>query len=751
MSRVIRQPQRFALAAWVCLSLAGVATAQEDNPPPATDAAAPAEPVTNLPVNGSLLAKEPQTPVEFVEASLLMLDLARPELCKAYLDKLLAQNPDEATLLEIREHFGPAPLARLGNLKELRPQSTKLLDAINAASKSALSDPARLTSLILQLASDDGAERATAHEALRSAGETAVPGVLAALATPDQAALHQELLQILVEMGPLAIPPLLGGLEAPDTMFRAQSITALGHLRAKEAVRLLWYPAVAPEVPTAESAAALVALARILDVPAVRARSIATGGAVDELRRVTRELFKDRLVPVEAEDPQEVWGWDAEKNAVVPLTLTPEQARDRLAERLGAQLIALSPERRDIQTLQLAILLARDGQALLKGAPLPKGAGTVADTALSVGAERVGDALALALDDRRGEAALAALAILERIATVNDISALSSTRESPIVRALNAPDRRVQFAAARTVLQIDPKEQFPESSRVVEILVRALAGENERKAVIVHPSAERGSLLSGQMSELGFNPLLFNAGSAGFKETVARNDVAVVVLHANVIRWALSETLANLRADSRSRGIPVLLVGDERTAPALRKLGSRYEKVAVVNETQTAADLQLQAKPFFRGINVDELSEQERLSQRNEALLWLDHLANTRRLTVFPIERAEKNVLSLLREPELVATALGLVGEIPTEACQRALADMALLDSQTVENRALASRKLAFHIQRFGLLAATEQVNALEVAWANEASPDLRDALGAVIGSLKPDAVLAGKRLKSAK
>jgi hypothetical protein len=422
-----------------------------------------------------------------------------------------------------------------------------------------------------------------------------------------------------------------------------------------------------------------------------------------------------------------------------------------LAERLGAQLIALSPERRDIQTLQLAILLARDGQALLKGAPLPKGAGTVADTALSVGAERVGDALALALDDRRGEAALAALAILERIATVNDISALSSTRESPIVRALNAPDRRVQFAAARTVLQIDPKEQFPESSRVVEILVRALAGENERKAVIVHPSAERGSLLSGQMSELGFNPLLFNAGSAGFKETVARNDVAVVVLHANVIRWALSETLANLRADSRSRGIPVLLVGDERTAPALRKLGSRYEKVAVVNETQTAADLQLQAKPFFRGINVDELSEQERLSQRNEALLWLDHLANTRRLTVFPIERAEKNVLSLLREPELVATALGLVGEIPTEACQRALADMALLDSQTVENRALASRKLAFHIQRFGLLAATEQVNALEVAWANEASPDLRDALGAVIGSLKPDAVLAGKRLKSAK
>lgn len=751
MSRVIRQPQRFALAAWLCIALTGSAPAQDDPPPAADPAAEPAAPATDLPVNGSLLAKEPTTPIEYVDAALLMLDLARPQLCKAYLDKFLATSPDEATLLEVRDHFGPGPLARLGNLKELRPQSTTLLDQINAASKSALSDPTRLDNLIAQLGQADEAERATAHEALRSAAETAVPGILAALADPNKAPLHQELLQILVEMGELAVPPLLGGLEAPDTMFRSQAMTALGHLRAREAVRLLWYPAVAPEVPTAESASALVALARILDVPAVKARSLAMTGAVEELLKVTRELFRDPLVPVEAADPQVVWGWDETRNAVVPLNLTPEQLRDRLAERLGGQLVALSPERRDIQTLRLAILLARDGQALLKGAPLPKGPGTVADTAQSVGAERVGDALGMALDDRRGEAALAALAILERIAAVEDIAGLSAKRESPIIRALNTPDRRVQFAAARTILQIDPPEQFPESSRVVEILVRALAAENELKAVIVHPSAEKGTRFSGQMSELGFNPLLFNAGTAGFKEVVARNDVAVVVLHANMIRWPVSETLANLRADSRSQGIPVLLVGDERTAPALRNLGARYEKVSVVNETQTAADLELQARPFFRGIRDDELSEQERLSQRNEALLWLDHLASTRRNKVFPIERAEKNLLSLLNEPELVATGLGLVGEIPTEACQLALADMALQESQTVENRALASRKLAFHIQRFGLLATPAQVQSLEAAWANEAQPELRDALGAVIGSLKPDAILTGKRLKSAK
>jgi HEAT repeat protein len=750
MSRVIRQPQRFALAACLCISLAGTVPAQEDNPAGA-DPAGEAAPTIDVPINGSLLAKEPSTPIEYVDAALLMIDLARPQLSKAYLGKLLSSNPDDATLLEIRDHFGPGPLARLGNLKELRPESTTLLDKINAASKVALSDPDRLSKLIAQLASEDESQRATAHEALRSAAETAVPGILAALADANRSPLHQELLQILVEMGDLAVPPLLGGLEAPDTMFRSQAITALGHLRAQQAVRLLWYPAVAPEVPTAESASALVALARILDVPAVKARSLAMTGAVEELHKVTRELFRDRLVPVEDADPQIVWGWDEAQSAVVPLNLTPEQLRDRLAERLGQQLLALAPERRDVQTLQLAILLARDGQSLLKGAGLPKGAGTVADTAQSVGAERVGDALALALDEHRGEAALAALAILERIATVGDIAGPSSTRESPVVRALNAPDRRVQFAAARTILQIDPSEQFPESSRVVEILVRALAGENELKAVIVHPSAEKGTRFSGQMSELGFNPLLFNAGTAGFKEVVARNDVAVVVLHANMIRWPVSETLANLRADSRSKGIPVILVGDERTAPALRKLGSRYDKVTVVNETQTAADLELQAKPMFRGIRNDELTESERLSQRNEALLWLDHLANTRRYKVFPIERAEKNLLTLLNEPELVATGLGLVGEIPSEACQQALADMALQESQTPENRVLASRKLAFHIQRFGLLATNEQISGLEAAWANEATPELRDALGSVIGSLKPDAILAGKRLKSAR
>ena len=59
----------------------------------------------------------------------------------------------------------------------------------------------------------------------------------------------------------------------------------------------------------------------------------------------------------------------------------------------------------------------------------------------------------------------------------------------------------------------------------------------------------------------------------------------------------------------------------------------------------------------------------------------------------------------------------------------------------------MAAIKLAF--QRFGLVLNQGTIDNVHKVWQNDREgAELRTAVGSVIGSLKPDATLAGKRLK---
>ncbi len=760
MSRDVRRWAVSALggaccAALLTLPLAPRVVGQDDAatvsaPESETGAGMPPGDGEPLKATGSLLAKEPETPAELFDAVLLMLDLGKVDLAKLYLAKLVEAAPDDATLLELRDQFGPGAIARIARLQELRPQGAELADKINTASAAALADPARLAALVDQLGKDDANDQAVAFESLRNAGAIAVPGILAALNDEGRGGVHQQLLQILVEMGDVAVPPLLGALESPSSTMRSHAATALGYLKARSALPLLTYPAVGDDVPPGERAIAVVSVARILGVPSVQARDRLAAGPVNQLLADARAFLQGRQ-SLEADELGDIvsWGWDEAAGGVVKLDLPPEQANDRIAIRLARQAFLLSPERIDAQTMYLLSLLVQHASQSQATGALAKGPLSPTDIGLTVGPTLLSRTLRLALETRRGEAAVAALRLLGRTASSAEIG--RDTSDSPILAALNAPDPRIQFAAARTILQIDPREQFPQSSRVVEILVRALAGEDVRKAVIVHPSGERGTQLAGQLGELGFNPLLVSTGKAAFRTAADRQDVSVVVIHANSVRWAASETVANLRADSRTAGIPILLVGGVAAKPALERLAGKYTQIAAVNEAQTSADIELQGKEFFRGLNREGLSNEERTTYRTEAAEWLRHLATTGRTRVFPIDRAEYRLQELLNEPDLILVAIDVLGEIPSEGSQAALARIVLDPTADPANRESAALTLAFHIQRFGLLLTTEQTKEVETAWANEQEPELRTALGTVVGVLKPDSALASERLKSAR
>ena len=164
VERMLNFSGRFSLWAFVIWGVLGGAERISAQPP-----AAPMP----MPEESPLLI-EPESPEEAIEAAVLMQRLARPGLAKRYINQFLNANPDEATLLKIRDKYGPAIFLKMATDRDLQPESKTLYDKITAAFRKRAANPQRINKLIQDLTGSPR-ERAVAIASLRSAGPVVVP------------------------------------------------------------------------------------------------------------------------------------------------------------------------------------------------------------------------------------------------------------------------------------------------------------------------------------------------------------------------------------------------------------------------------------------------------------------------------------------------------------------------------------------------------------------------------------------------
>ena len=734
-----------------CLLAAPMIVQAQDDAAPAEPAAeGAADPAAPLPVDPSRtpLAADPKTPEELFEATLMMVDLARLDLAEIYLNKLISETLDDELLLALREKFGAAAFLKLANVKRLNPSAEKLLDLSNTAAIKQANDPERIARLIGDLGGDPE-QHAVAAAELTSLGAAVVPGLLAVLADPAKADKHEVVMEAILLIRERAIPPLIGALTAPDGTFRSHVITLLGQLQASAAVPYLWHPAQAPEETEDVRLAARHALANILGATPETIGRLATEGTVARMLESAREHFRNAY-PWKADDAGKVslWWWNDQQGTVVPRSLSPEEASDVVGLRLAREALALAPQLRSTQVVYLELLLAADARRAGFDRPLPVGPGTAHDTALAAGSDVALDVLAEAVKSQRPAVAVAALKVFSQIGTLAQLQ-LGASQKSVVVAALDHTDPRVQFAAASAILQIDPTTPFRGAVRVVDVLKRALMAEGRAHAIIGEVSPDRGAMIGGILREMGYEPLVMNSGREAFAAAAARSDVELVVLHPNIIRWPLSETLANLRGDSRTANIPIVIHGPSSLAQKLERKSQNFRLVAYSSAAETTSDFDRQLAPLLRLVKSNSMSAQERRAQRVAAAAWFAHIAQGRRTRIFDIKLAEPELANLLIDEDVAQYGLEGLGEIPTQSSQQRLAEVVLDIQAPLDLRRSAAYKLAFHIQRFGLLLPKSAIDGLHKIWEGNREPaELRTAVGSVIGSLKPDGNLAGKRLK---
>lgn len=694
---------------------------------------------------GGVLATEPKSPVEQFDAAVTMLKLSRPELARQYLAALLAGNPDDATLFAIRDKHGTGTLVQMSRMEELQPESLTLLELLNTAAQNQLADPAFQASLLRDL-NGSLRQRETAIDTLQALGEQAPPlliGRIAAGATGNE---EVQLMQALLRLGSIAEAPLTAALYSSNAHLQNVAADLLGRMEAKSAALPLAVLAFDAQTPASLKDAARTALARIQYGGPQFVHQVTNLRLLERLKHEASACLSQRAETAVGEDGLvALWTWSDAAGTVMLSRVSQTSLHLQRGEEWSRGAVRLSPEDAEAQALLLAHLLWRDVQTAGWGQPTPNGPGTAHNVALTLAPQVVERTLRLALEQNNPAATIGALSVLAH--TGSRSSLLSAG--SPLLAALDAPESRLQFAAAETILQLDPQQPFAGAGRVVEVLVRALSGEHLPKTVVIDPNTDRGAALAGLISTLGYVPGLASTGQQGFEMATQQGNVELAVLHLNTVRWDLSQTLANLRADPRTRRIPIAVYGPPELRGATYPKLQPYQLVGYIDDGSDAGTLRQQLTPLLAARAVPELTEAQRIAQVSAAAYWLRHIAEGQRTGVFPLQGAESALLKAADQTAIARDVLIALGSIGKPAVQQRMADVALSAGLSVETRRAAIVQLAFHLQKFGRMVSNETAQRVGSAYQNESSAELKTLWAAVVGALRPDPQGAGGVLLS--
>ncbi|MFG0240125.1 MAG: hypothetical protein ACF8CY_03585, partial [Gimesia chilikensis] len=210
----------------------------------------------------------------------------------------------------------------------------------------------------------------------------------------------------------------------------------------------------------------------------------------------------------------------------------------------------------------------------------------------------------------------------------------------------------------------------------------------------------------------------------------------------------LSQTIANLRADSRTANIPIVIYGPLRLQNKIEYSTRYYPLVKYMVESENTDDIGSQLKPFLEGLKTPELTGELRSEYRAAALYWLSHIASSQRTNIYDLKQAEQPLLDLVSDRSLASNALITLGGIPTRTAQEDLVQVITTPTYEADVREIAALQLAFHIQKFGLMIDTMQISAVQKAYQAAKDPKLNTALASVMGTLMPDSKVVGERLQ---
>ncbi len=678
---------------------------------------------------------DPQTPAEQLRAVQTLLNLRQAATAAEYIDKIIARNPDEPTMISLYREFGPAFFIRLARESALGDQAAPFARKVLETQRQAATDPARIRSLVEQLQNSEPEIRSAAVSGLRDAGSAAVAELLPVLARSYGTDTQLYLEWGMRLLGSNAIGPLMGALQSPDLDLRAAAMRSLGQLDAEQSIPFLIRPSVDPGEEPAIQSAAGAALSELLGkVPDI-------DQATRYLSTTARQWFREGLPRNltgggSGDGLTTVWSWDNETRTPKSGKLPTSAATAHFAAWLAADLYRLQPDNIKYEQLFIATQLAAG--KLLGGldVPLAESQPALFQRLAQLPASQFEAVLDSEL--RHNEAAaMGAAEMLGEVATAEILSSYGGAHR-PLALALRHVDPRVRFAAVEAIVKLDPVESYPGAADFMRQLAFFARTEGKRRILIVHPRATEAESLAGMASSWGFAADAVGTGRDALKRVLESPDYEVILISDAVQLW--TELLQQLRRDPRTGRIAVGLIVRGPAMTRAKQL-ARGDPLTVAYPLPRDPDmLGIVVQRALNQETISRTSPQTRLAHGRRSLGWLADLVAQRRSYPFYETLDREGVLiAALTVPQFVERAALALGESGTPAAQTALVDVASQNAQPLAVRKTASKAFDTAVRRQGVQLTSSQILAQYKRYnaSERLAADTQQVLASILDSIE--------------
>jgi len=326
------------------------------------------------------------------------------------------------------------------------------------------------------------------------------------------------------------------------------------------------------------------------------------------------------------------------------------------------------------------------------------------------------------------------------------------------VRALDYPDRRVQFAAAEALLSIPGAAATQQTTRIVEVLRRTApaepAGKGVQRVLVAHFMPDLASKIADAVRQAGYDPVRVHTGREMMRRLHEAADIDLILMDEALPDPGLTSLMAQLRADRNAGGLPILLMVSkpEREAKMKRSMeGYKNVTVILTGFALNPEDLKIALGQRIIDPGAAPISEEEMKASSEKAIRLLARLARGE-IPGFDIRSTLDVLAAALRSgrlsPEAQKDAVEVLGRIPGKKAQGELANVVLDSKNGVKVRMAATTELVRHIQKHGPALSRELIGNLEIMQARpDLDPALRGSVALLMGSLRPDSRTAGERL----
>ncbi len=636
--------------------------------------------------------------------------IARPDLADGAARALLDSGITDADLYRLSDEVDPArykdALLRSMRMDALSDVAGQLDVHVRRGRQDVARDYDEIARNIALLVSNARAKQ-MAREALRSAGEYAVPQLLHAITSPSTSqVMKTEARSMLVIIKRQAVTPLCAALPNLDPVSQERVCQILGEIQYPHAIPTLHDLATDTSTQPAVKSAASRAVERLGGDLSADSRAL--------WHALAEEYWAEAqsLVAWPGEETANVWDYDTQ-NGLYPTSVPLDIFGEVMAMRSTATALQRNPESLDSLGLWIAANFRRSDQLDKEASDPTYAAGRRAPMfyAVLAGPNAGQNVLARANRDLNTQLARHAIASLNDTAGGANLWAADG-QPSPLIGALTFPERRVRYDAALALGAALPANGFAGAERVIPILANTIRTGGERFAAVIAQSPEDQRTMAANLRNMGFSVL---PPRSDYRE-LATDLIGTVGIDLFAIMLPTSElegAVSSIQHDPRVSASPVMLMvpgSDERTT-SQAFAGQRQVGVMRLglNEAQsTNAILNLVEANVGTLITADEA---DRYAAKALQTLRDIAVSNT---SAFDVSQAAPALVEALDNytGDLRMTAAITLSWIDTAECQQALLRAALRESDEFDQLILLGLT-SDSARRFGSQVSDSQIRRL--------------------------------------